>query len=168
MTRQIVIEGDIALVPLTKGYVAVIDAADVPLVDGYNWYAQMAKKTVYAARKEWIVGEKPRMVFLHRVILGLTDVDARGDHKDLNGLNCRRANLRECTHAENLRNRGANRNNTSGFKGVSWFAKNKRWSARIQIGALKKHLGYFDTPEAAHAAYCNAAHQYHGEFYNVG
>lgn len=163
-TRRIVIEGDIALVPLTKGYVAIIDAADVPLVSGQIWYAQVAKNTVYAVRKEWIVGGKPHMVLLHRAILGLTDTDTRADHKDMNGLNCRRANLRECSHAENLCNRGANRNNTSGFKGVSWFVKNKRWSAQIHVSGLRKHLGYFDTPEAAHAAYCDAARKYHGEF----
>ena len=50
--RQIRIQGDIAYVPLTKGYEAVIDAADVPLVQGNNWSATVRKRTCYAFRTE--------------------------------------------------------------------------------------------------------------------
>ncbi|WP_312011350.1 MULTISPECIES: AP2 domain-containing protein [unclassified Bradyrhizobium] len=164
--RPITIEGDIARVPLTKGYVAIIDAADVDLVDGYNWHASTHPNgtTVYACRKERDGAGKWRVIRLHRAILGVTDPEIEVDHKDLAGLNCRRANLRECSHAKNQRNRRMHRNNASGLKGASWDARRRKWRAHIEVSGLKKHLGYFDTPEAAHAAYCAAATDVHGEF----
>jgi len=84
------------------------------------------------------------------------------DHVDGNGLNNQKANLRVASHAENCANRRINRNNTSGFKGVS---KNKeRWQAYIRVAYRQIHLGYFDTPEEAAEAYDRAAIAYFGEF----
>ena len=85
---------------------------------------------------------------------------ARGDN--------RFSNLREATRSENLRNRGAQKNNTSGFKGVSWQKSSRKWDARINIHGKVVHLGYFDDPEDAYQAYCQAAKELHGEFYNIG
>jgi hypothetical protein len=76
------------------------------------------------------------------------------------------ANLRLASKAENGRNRGAPSNNTSGFKGVS--RNKKRWSASIHLDGRKQHLGTYDTPEQAHAAYCEAASEHYGEFANFG
>lgn len=75
-------------------------------------------------------------------------------------------NLRLATTVENGRNRGAPSNNTSGFKGVS--RNKKRWASSIYISRRKVHLGTFDTPEEAHAAYCKAASEHHREFANFG
>jgi len=75
------------------------------------------------------------------------------------------SNLREATNSENMRNSGRHKNNTSGFKGVSWFARDKCWRAYSSIGGKRKHLGYFDTPESASAAYEEFARKNHGEFY---
>lgn len=86
------------------------------------------------------------------------------DHIDGDGLNNRIDNLREATHSENLRNRGATTKNTSGFKGVSWHKARRKWQAQIKTNGRKKHLGSFDTPEAAYAAYCAAAEDLHGDF----
>lgn len=77
-------------------------------------------------------------------------------------------NLRSCTHQQNIRNRGTPKNNTSGFKGVSWHVRVKKWTAQIWCDGKNKSLGYFDNPELAHAAYCKAADKYHGEFANYG
>jgi hypothetical protein len=77
-------------------------------------------------------------------------------------------NLREATNSENRRNTGAQINNASGFKGVSWKAKNRRWVAQIKLHGKKMHIGLFDTPEAAHAAYCEAADRLHGQFARHG
>jgi hypothetical protein len=101
---------------------------------------------------------------MHRQILGLTDPAVQADHVDLDGLNNRRYNLRPCSKAENMRNRGAQRNNKSGFKGVRWHTRDRRWVAKITVDGKQKHLGYFDTPDAAHAAYAAAAAEHHGEF----
>lgn len=70
-------------------------------------------------------------------------------------------NLREATQSENNQNRAKQSNNTSGFRGVSWHATAKKWHARIGVGNKLKHIGLFDTPEAAHAAYLAAKAELH-------
>ncbi len=86
--RPIRIEGDLAYVPLTKGYEAVIDAADVCLVENFNWYADTSHgHTVYARRN--VNNGKPCSIKMHRVITGCEE-GLLVDHKDCNGLNNRR------------------------------------------------------------------------------
>lgn len=85
-----------------------------------------------------------------------------GDKKD----NCI-TNLREATRSENNRNKSAYKTNTSGFKGVMWKKESKKWFAQIQYNLKRIHLGYFDSPEKAHEAYCAAAKKYHGKFSKV-
>ena len=90
------------------------------------------------------------------------------DHIDGNGLNNDIENLRAATRSQNGRNRGAPKHNTSGFKGVSWHKKSNKWRAVIKFGGKQRHLGYLDTPEAAHEAYKAAATKLHKEFANFG
>lgn len=78
------------------------------------------------------------------------------------------AHLRLATHAENKMNSKLPKNNISGFKGVRWHARDKNWQARITVNRKQINLGYFPTPEAAHAAYREAATRLHGEFANFG
>jgi hypothetical protein len=89
------------------------------------------------------------------------------DHKDGNGLNNRIANLRDATHSQNQRNRGAQSNNPSGLKGVSWHKRDRKWRAQITINGKRKTLGSFRTPDAAHAAYERACIQEYGEYARV-
>ena len=159
--RKIILDEHIARVPLTRGYFAIIDATDVPLVEGHIWTASPNRNVVYAMRRAFFGGRR-RPVFLHRVILGVDNPSVQVDHIDLDGLNNRRANLRLCSKEENLRNKRTPRHNTSGFKGVS--RQNGKWHAQIQVLGTKKHLGNFDTAEAAHAAYVAASVIHHGEF----
>jgi len=85
------------------------------------------------------------------------------DHKNGNKSDNRLANLRDVTKSLNMANVGRRKTNTSGFKGVSWSRWAGRWEARIQIAGKQKFLGYFGTPELAHAAYCAAAVEAFGE-----
>lgn len=85
-----------------------IDAVDLPLIDAYrcNWSAQRVKGTAakwYALGKSWTTGVGNRTVMMHRVILGLTDPMIEAHHRDNDGLNNRRDNLKECDHLENMR-----------------------------------------------------------------
>jgi hypothetical protein len=89
------------------------------------------------------------------------------DHIDGDRLNNRIANLREATRSENQRNVGVTRSNTSGFKGVYWYPRDRKWQAKIMLGGKSKHLGLFDSPDLAHAAYCEAAGRIHGDFARV-
>ena len=86
------------------------------------------------------------------------------DHVDGDGLNNRISNIREATRSENTRNQGNRKTNTSGFKGVSRVSGAKPYQARIRVNGKRISLGYHATAEAAHAAYCEAAKKYHGEF----
>lgn len=158
--RTIRIEGDLAYVPLTQGKTAVIDAADVPLVEGRNWFFMAVG---YAATWVREKGEKPRQVYMHRVIAD-TPCELQTDHIDGNGLNNRRMNLRHATKSENMRNKCARADNKSGFKGVSWCKANGKWLASIRLHQKSHNLGYHTTPESAHEAYCQAAKKLHGEF----
>ena len=88
------------------------------------------------------------------------------DHKDHDTLNNRRENLRIATHAQNLWNTKILANNTSGFKGVSFFKPRGTWRSRIMLNGKQNLIGYFDSPEEAGAAYVEAAKRLHGEFAN--
>ena len=160
--RQIRIVGNLAYVPLTRGYEAIIDAADVPMVAGFNWYAQVKLHTAYAVRNGYS-GPNHREVRMHRTIMGEPDgMDV--DHCDGDGLNNRRANLREATRKQNTHNQRTRSSNTSGFKGVTWHKAGGKWQAQIMMDGRKRHLGLFDTPEAAHEAYVSASKDLHGNF----
>ena len=76
----------------------------------------------------------------------------------------REANLREADRSQNMRNRGATKRNSTGLKGVCWDAGKRKWLAQIKVDGRNKHLGRYDTPEEAHAAYIQAAMREHGEF----
>jgi len=158
--RTIRIQGDVAFVPLTQGYEAVIDAADVPLIYGRNWYALCNRNAVYAATTARQPDGREKTIYMHTVLSGY----GQTDHKDRNGLNNRRSNLRDATVSQNAMNRRRQANNSSGFKGVSFHKRIGLYQARISAHRTRTHLGYFETPQMAHAAYLAAAKEIHGEF----
>lgn len=86
------------------------------------------------------------------------------DHRDNDPTNDRWDNLRLASAIENGRNRGKTKRNKTGFKGVSIHRRTGKFVAHINLGRRDKNLGYFDSAEEAHAAYCRAAAEIHGEF----
>jgi len=168
--RPIRIEGNVAFVPLTQGYEAVIDAADVPLVEGRNWFAHVRRRpdneiwAVYAAsNKEGPRSSKRGCILMHRIIADTGDgLDA--DHRDRDGLNNRRENLRNATRAQNRHNSRVRVDSESGVKGVSWDKSRGAWSARIKVGGKLVYLGRFADIDAAADAYAKASRKLHGEF----
>lgn len=165
--RQIRVEGDVAFVPLTQGYEAIIDAADVSLVEGFNWCAIVVRRSdgsilnVYASRSTR--SERKTTVLMHRVIAETPDgLDT--DHKDGDGLNNRRSNLRNATKSQNHHNTRTPIHNSSGVKGVRWNKRDRRWVARIVLCGKHIHLGSFAKMDDAVSAYAEASHKLHGEF----
>jgi hypothetical protein len=114
--------GEITQIVLPTGEVALIDTADLPLVRDIAWFAQPGKTTVYVAAAVR-QGEGPqRNIQLHRFLLGFPESDV--DHRDCDGLNNRRCNLRLATDSQNLANaRKTKRPRSSVYKGVSRSAK---------------------------------------------
>lgn len=86
------------------------------------------------------------------------------DHDDLNKLNNKFENLRDATMSQNRANKAAQKNNTSGIKGVSWYKKNKKWIASIRLNRRQIYIGLFQTIDEAAAAYAKAASELFGEF----
>lgn len=152
-------------VPVSRrGHYAVIDEEDVEFIgqwDWSRWFSQEPFKE-YAFCKAKKGEPKPLM---HRVIASRF-LDIAGflvDHKNGNGLDNRRANLRPATFAQNAQNKKRPRNNKSGAKGVS--PDRGRWRAQIRDAEGKsRYLGTFDTVKEAAAVYKKASEEMHGEF----
>ena len=89
------------------------------------------------------------------------------DHINQNKKDNRIENLRLCTKSENQYNRGAYKNNTSGFKGVSFNKALNKYSAQMRVNDVKKHLGYFDSAELAKEAYDLKAIDIQGKFATI-
>jgi hypothetical protein len=158
--RAIEIDGDIARVTLTQGKFALIDRADVPLVEGVNWYAG---RDGYAVR--CLPGTRGNQVkvFLHRVIAGPAG-NLFVDHINGDPLDNRRANLREATNSQNQMNARKRKGSASALKGVTWNKAVGKWQAQIKRDKRQVYLGLFESETAAHDAYCAAAAELHGEF----
>ena len=86
------------------------------------------------------------------------------DHINRNRKDNRLENLRFATRQQNIWNRGINKNNTSGYKGVFWNKQSNRWAAKIWLNYKQIHLGLFDSKEDAALAYNIAAKEYFGEY----
>lgn len=155
-------DGDVAYVPLTKGFEAVIDVADIPLVAGHNWYVHIPRNGAAYARRT-LNGCTPSEIRMHRVIAGCPD-GMLVDHKDGNGLNNRRSNLRIADHAQNSHNARISSANTSGFKGATFHKGTGKWHANIWFDKKRIFLGCFRSPGEAHKAYVAASEFFHGEF----
>ena len=149
-------------IPLTQGKYAIVDDEDYEQVNQYKWLAQRKGPNWYASRQ---TGGRlnQRTIYLHRFIL-YAPSGVLVDHKNGDGLDCRRANMRLCNRAQNGQNRGFNCNNKSGLKGVAWSKIANRWVAQIMVDGKRHHLGYFTSPEDAALAYDEAARKYHGKF----
>jgi len=105
---------------------------------------------------------------MHRVILGAADPAVKVDHRDGDGLNNRRSNLRKSTNAENIRNQAPHRDKkTSKLKGVCFYPKTGRYRAQIMADYRKVNLGSYATAEIAARVYDAAARELHGEFARV-
>ena len=121
--ERVRVVGDVAYVTLTKGYTAIIDAADASFVAQWKWYAREQPHTVYVARKARVTEGPPgACVYLHRALMK-PPANVEVDHITRNALDNRRANLRLATRTENAQNRYSC---TPGGCGVSFSAARRK------------------------------------------
>lgn len=144
-------------IPVTLGLFALVDNSDYPRLSKVNWYARKnAAGNVYAARAN-PKGGKPHLILMHRVLLR-AKVGQEIDHKDGNGLNNCRKNLRFATRSQNNCARlRLPATKTSRFRGVTWDAPTKKWRAQIKVHRKQNYLGIFVVEQQAARAYDRAA-----------
>lgn len=151
---------------LTQNKIALVDDEDFEWLNQYKWYAQKGCHTFYAIRTIY-KNNKPRTVRMHREILGLFFGDGlKIDHKNHNGLNNQKKNLRFATRSQNAMNQKI-RITTSNYKGVSWHKGNKKWIAYIKINGKRLYLGLFNNEVEAAKIYDKEAKQLFGEYANI-
>lgn len=142
--------------PLSQGKVALVDDADYGQVSGFKWTALNSNGRWYAYRKEG-----KRTVYLHRFLL---QTEQYVDHRNHDGLDNQRENLRSSSPTQNQANRRKSLHTSSRFKGVAWFKRSKCWQVHIQIAGRQTFLGNFKIEEEAARAYDRAAREKFGEF----
>lgn len=139
----------------------LIDDEDYDLVSKYIWYA--SPNTVggfYASTK---IKDTNSTLYSHRLIMGFP----KGmvvDHINHDTLDNRKSNLRICTQSQNAFNRGLQRQNTSGYKGVHFYKRKDKYMAYIDVNRKRIHLGYFKTAQEAAKKYNEVALFLVGEY----
>lgn len=138
------------------------DEKNRKLVSKYRWRLLKVKNGFYANAHDYFKGVD-KAILMHRLIMGFPDGVV--DHEDHNGLNNFEYNLRPCTIQQNCRNQSLRSNNTSGYKGVSYHSRQKKYQAYINDGNRKYvALGCYKNPIDAAKAYNSAAKRMFGKF----
>jgi hypothetical protein len=151
-------------IPLNHDKYALIDEEDLPLISGRNWHSHKGGHTWYAETAMSLPGGRQQTVKMHRLILG-APAGVLVDHRDRNGLNNTRENLRLATHHQNACNRKMQINNSSGFYGVSFDPNTGLWRAAVYANRHPIHLGSHQTAEeAARVRDAKAREIYSAEF----
>lgn len=150
------------LIPLTNGNVTAVDPEDFEWLSKWAWGREIGG---YVRRQIKVKG-KVFCVLMHRVIMDAPK-HLQVDHRDMVRNNNQRFNLRLATMSDNRCNQKIDKRNRSGFKGIYYAPHCKMWRASIAKNRKVTHLGYYKTPEEAHAAYAKAAKEIHGEFHRL-
>lgn len=138
--------------PLTQGLFAKVDDEDFDFLNQWKWHAMKGR---YAVRRD----SDKVYIYMHRVIMGVTD-QREIDHRNGDGFDNQKSNLRIATHRQNIANRKLNKESSTKLKGVYKKRDCERWAAEC----AHKYLGIFKSPQEAAVAYNEAAIRVYGDF----
>lgn len=153
-------------VPLSRGLFAFVDAKDSKDVGRWLWSTSSPRRYTggfYARRNFGPDAEGQQYKSMHLYLMN-PPAGMEVDHKNGEGLDNRRSNLRVCPHNHNMRNMRRWTKKSSKYKGVSWFKRDSRWRAYIVDANRQFHLGYFDDEVTAAETYDRAAKEMFGEY----
>jgi hypothetical protein len=145
-------------ISLTQNKVSLVDDEDYEYLMQWKWCAIKSRNTFYVVN-----GHSSKTIIMHRVIMNVGN-GILIDHKDGDGLNNQKHNLRICSVAENARNCKKRSHNTSGYKGVYSDKTYNKHHAYIRVNGKKIYLGQFNSKIDAAKAYDSAAIEFFGEF----
>lgn len=157
-------------IKLTKGYEATVDDEDFEFLLKFKWqyvhgYATTAVYIEGSYHKVLCPKGKYKGIPMHRMVLSVKD-NLQVDHINMNGLDNRKSNLRVASTAENMRNRGKQINNTSGYKGIGWDTERKKWRVQLKAGDIRIMKRFINLVEAQNF-YRDNANIYHKEFARI-
>lgn len=155
-------------IALSRGLFALVDDDDYEFLNQWKWYARKDRHNYYALRNDYKRLDAgvyyQKTIFMHRLIMAVSESHILVDHRDNDGLNNQKNNLRICTHQENSMNKKKRVKSSSVYKGVTWHKRIKRWEAQIQFKGKHYHLGFYDVESEAADAYDSASKKHHGDF----
>lgn len=145
----------------------------LPLVNGKGYalvdddiYEEAKHFSWWADHGNYVVSElaKGLRLRLHHFVMGKMLKGVEWDHINRNPLDNRRENLRLTTRQQNSMNRGPNKNNSTGFKGVCFDKSRGKYLAGVKVNYRRVNLGRYKTAEEAARVYDAAARKHHGEY----
>ena len=140
----------------------IIDDDMFEFINRYKWHYNGH----YAMRGTRDSDGKSKTVYMHREVI-VANKGEIVDHINRNPLDNRKSNLRICNTYQNSMNRSNRSNNTSGYKGVSWFKRDSNWVSHIRLYGKSMNIGYFSSKISAAKAYDKKAKELFGEFANL-
>lgn len=157
------------IINLTRGYKAYVDEEDYAEINQHKWHAKNDYRCVYAQRNATVNEKKhgcPSVILMHRQITGFPK-DKVIDHKNHNGLDNRKQNLRVCTFKQNSINQRLQENKSINYKGVCWDKSKNKFKAYFCHNGKPKHIGHFYTATEAAEAYNLKTYEVYGEYANL-
>ena len=149
-------------IKLSRGKFAIVDDEDFEWLNKWKWHTQKVRKRYYAIRQfPFPTWETPKWILMHRLIMNCPD-NLQIDHKNLDGLDNRKNNLRICTNAQNNQSRGKMKEGSSQFRGVCRWGN--KWRVQITKDYRHLNLGDFETEYEAAMVYDFWAKKLFGEF----
>lgn len=154
-------------IKLTQEKIAFVDDEYYEILNKFKWCAYWDRWNWYALRNSSFINGKRKKIWMHREIMAAPK-GIQVDHRNGDGLDNRKENLRLCNNQQNQRNKiNANKNNKLKIKGVCWDNSKKKFQAYIGVNGKAIHLGFFNVLGDADSAYRIAEEKYFDDFVRI-